>query len=136
MRPQAQWADPSEPLDNPRHEAFAVALAETGNECEAYRRTYPRSRGWKQASVQRAAIRLTATVLPRVEALREASRTARMLSRADALEICATFARDAKLPARDRLAAIERAARLEGWEKANLHVTGGLPELLRSLPPV
>lgn len=129
----AQPIDPAQPLHNPRWEAFALALAETGNQSEALRRAYPNTAGWKQEHVHERASTLAAKVLQRVGHLRDASRTAKMLSRAEALEIAAAFARDAKLPARDRLAAIERIAKIEAWDGKNLNVTGHLPDLLAAI---
>lgn len=131
----AQPIDPAQPLHNPRWEAFALALAETGNQSEAYRRAYPRSRQWREASVanKASALMRNGDISARVSHLRDASRTAKMLSRAEALEIAAAFARDAKLPARDRLAAIERVAKIEAWDGKNLNVTGHLPDLLAAI---
>ena len=45
---------------------FVHAYIEAGNGCEAYRTAYPASRRWKQASVERAALRLLDR--PRVKA--------------------------------------------------------------------
>ncbi|SHI01856.1 terminase small subunit [Desulfofustis glycolicus] len=62
---------------SPKQEQFAMEFVVTGNASEAYRRTYPRARNWKEGSVHVNASKLlsNANVQLRVEELKEAARS-------------------------------------------------------------
>ncbi len=130
--PQPQ--DPAQPLANPRHEAFALALAETGNQSEAYRRAYPQSRRWTEAGLHPQASRLARKVSARVEAIRDASRSERVADLEEAKALVTAFLRDPALSVRERLEAADRLSSWEGWDKARkLQLTTSLPDLLAEI---
>lgn len=151
-----------------RQENFALAYIETGNASEAYRRAYPRSRGWTDKAVHtRASLLLgLADVSRRVAELRAAAESAAVATRQEILEVltrvvraCPADVLDAegcvdlerlralrqevqevvvedtpvgrryKVKLRDAIAAADRIAKLEGWDKPQRLdlTTGGQP---------
>ncbi len=102
----------------PKQEKFVQEFIATGNATEAYRRAFPGSQKWKPESVYSKASNLLhlAKVSARVEELRKQAVTSAVATRTEALEILTNIARYAEED-RDRIAAVGKLARFEGWEQ-------------------
>ncbi|MCB2141463.1 hypothetical protein KQH29_00825 [bacterium] len=111
----------SKPLKNGRHEAFAQSCLSM-SQAEAYRAHYPASRRWKPSSVQEAASKLAAKVSPRIQWLRNQAADKSIADLIEAKRTATAIMRDGEARPLDRLAAIDRLARLEGWDKPQQHV--------------
>ena len=74
---------------------FANEYLKTGNACEAYRRAYPRSLGWKVEAVEQSASHLLADpkVYARVKELRAKAESAAVATRQEVLEVLTRIVR-------------------------------------------
>lgn len=124
-----------------RNEKFAQLIAMGRAQAAAYRETHPASLKWSDKTVWEKASRLAKEVAPRINELREASTTAAILSATEAKEILSKIARnhidmrekicdedgvaigEKDVPNRDRIAAIDRLAKMQGWDAAEKSVT-------------
>ena len=114
-----------------RQQVFVAEFIVCGNAAEAARRAGYSPNGAKQA----ASRLLTFVDLQRaLEAARDDEESEAILRKAEALRLCTEIARTAEKPA-DRLKAIERLARMKGWDKLSdvRHQVFGDDELLREL---
>lgn len=83
----------------------------------------------RTAKVQAARLLTFATVAEAIAAAASATRSAAVMDLAEAQEIATQIGRAAETRARDRLSALDRLAKFNGWDKpAHVDVTsGGLP---------
>lgn len=123
------------------HDIFAQAIVQGETQAAAYRRAYPQSKKWAPQSVHNKASDLAKKLAGTINALREASTTAAVMSATEAKEILSKIARnhidmrekvcdedgvpigEKDVPNRDRIAAIDRLAKMQGWDAAEKSVT-------------
>ena len=105
--------NPSQPLPNPRHEAFAQALALDKPATEAYRRA-----GYAPKHADTAGPRLSGNVgiQKRVAAIKAAANRSSKLTKERALELLGTIAEDGEEKTGDRIAAMRTVGSWCGWE--------------------
>lgn len=80
-------------LKNPRHEKFAVLVANGKTQADAYREVWHGSRRWKDESVHVKASRVMAKVGPRVKELQQIAATNAGITRDELVEIMAEIVR-------------------------------------------
>ena len=105
-------------LDNPHWEDYAQARAEGLSQRKAYRKAYPRSEKWKDATVDAKACNLEKEdkILARYKELKDAAAFmagGAVMTRIEKREILANMARDETLPAADRQRAIDLDNKME-----------------------
>lgn len=100
-----------------RQRIFAREYVACGVGSEAYRRAYPRSKAWTALSVEKRASRVLAHVLPLVAELRAKATSAKVMTKQRALEMVTTLADTSDADPRVVLAAVERLAKMQGWDK-------------------
>ena len=105
-------------LQNPHWEDYAQARAAGFSQRKAYRSAYPRSEGWKDATVDAKACNLEKNdkVMARYEELKQEAANAAcgaVMTRNEKRIMLATMARDEKLTARERQTAIDMDNKME-----------------------
>lgn len=103
------------PLKNPRHERFAVLVANGKTQADAYREVYPQSRLWKDESVHERASKVSAKVLPRVRELQEVLAERSAIEKAEVVNALAKVVRTAELDKVPLIGAVSELAKLMGW---------------------
>lgn len=124
-----------------KQELFAQLIAQGETQAAAYRKSHSAAKKWADKTVWEKASRLAKDLAPRINALREASTSAAILSATEAKEILSKIARnhidmrekicdedgvpvgEKDVPNRDRIAAIDRLAKMQGWDAAEKSVT-------------
>lgn len=106
-------------LSNPKWENYAQARAEGLSQRKAYRKAYPTSEKWKDATVDAKACNLEKEdkIRARYEELKETAALmagGAVLSRIEKRQILAAIARDETLSAKDRRGAIDLDNKMEG----------------------
>lgn len=106
--------DPSKPLKNSRHEAFAVEWAKGASATDAYRKA-----GYTAKDADTAGPRLSGNVgiKARKEWLQAQTATRSILSRDDGLKILAEIAQNTEEPGQSRTGALKVIGQWCGWEK-------------------
>lgn len=106
-------------LDNPHWETYVQSRIEGMSQRKAYRKAYPRSEGWKDATVDNKAYALEkrGEVLARYEELKETAANAAggcVMTRNEKRRMLAEMARDETLPPVLRQKAIDIDNKMEG----------------------
>lgn len=99
-------------LDNPRHEAFAQAVASGMTGADAYRKVYGKVKAPRAGACDLN--RDFPDVPLRVKELQAESKTETVMDMRERRELAATIARDKEQKAADRIAAIMADAKLAG----------------------
>lgn len=125
-------------LNNPRWEDYAQARAAGFTQRVAYRKAYPRSEKWKDATVDNKAYVLEkrGEVKARYEELKEAAANAAggaVMTRNEKRELLAAMARNMKLPAADRQRAIDLDNKMEDEYTSNVKLSGNVNNPLAGL---
>lgn len=106
--------DPSKPLKNSRHEAFAVEWAKGGNlTAAALAAGYTSHSARKQGSV----LGTNTDIVARREWLQKQVASRSILSRDDGLKILAEIAQNTEEPGQSRTGALKVIGQWCGWEK-------------------
>lgn len=124
------------PLKNPRHERFALLLAEGRSQADAYRKAYPQSKRWKDEAVHVKGSELAGKVSVRVRELQEELAKRSVIQKEEVVKFLSDVVRtpigevgpDSPLAQAyesgkggvrvsfvSKLAAIEQLAKLLGW---------------------
>lgn len=122
MRPApAQPYDGSTPLDNPRHERFAISYAGEcfGNGAEAYRRSGYKTAGPKSEKTEGSRLLAHVTVMARVRYLRRQAEAQIACDRASLLDLLKRLMDDPATEPRDRIQAAQEFAKLQGYYSAD-----------------
>lgn len=100
--------DPSKPLANSRHEAFALEIASGKSQADAYRTIYPNSQKWSDSATIPTASRLatSSNVSARVQWLKEQSATKAIITREQVMQELAKIAIDEPVN-RNKIKALE-----------------------------
>jgi hypothetical protein len=124
-----------------RKERFAEFVAQGDTQADAYRKAYPKAKKWKNPTVYNKAVILAKEMAHRIAELREASTSDAIMSAREAKETLTKIARnhidmrekildedgipigERDIPNRDRIAAIDRLAKMQGWDAAEKTVT-------------
>ena len=123
-----------------KEERFAELIAMGETQAAAFRKVTPAANNWQDKTVWSKASALAKKVEGRINALRDASTSAAILSATEAKEILSKIARnhidmrekfcdedgvlgEKDVPNRDRIAAIDRLAKMQGWDAAEKSVT-------------
>lgn len=127
-------------LTNPHWEDYAQARAEGLSQRKAYRKAFPRSEAWKDATVDNKASALEREnneILARYQELKDIAATqagGAVLTRNEKREMLALMARDATLSARERQAAIDIDNKMEDEYLtrigANMNIENKLEDLI------
>lgn len=125
-------------LTNPRWEDYAQARAAGLSQRKAYRKAYPRSEAWKDATVDNKAYILEkkGEIVARYQELKELAATAAggaVMTRNEKRAILAETARNPDLPAADRLRAIDLDNRMEDEYTSKVHLSGSVNNPLADL---
>ena len=116
-------------LTNPHWEDYAQARAEGLSQRKAYRKAYPNSEKWKDATVDTKACNLEKEVeiLARYNELKEAAAFAAggaVMTRNEKRMLLAEMARDMELPAADRQRAIDLDNKMEDEYTSKVQLSG------------
>lgn len=125
-------------LNNPRWEDYAQARAAGCSQRVAYRKAYPRSENWKDATVDNKAYVLEkrGEVQARYQELKEAAANAAggaVMTRMEKRKILAEMARNEELSAADRQRAIDLDNKMEDEYTNNVRVSGNVNNPLAGL---
>lgn len=117
-----------------KEERFAQLVAMGETQASAFRKVNPAAKKWQDKTVWSKACELARKVESRINQLRDASTSAAVLSATEAKEILTKIARnhidmrekltdedgvpigEKDVPNRDRIAAIDRLAKMQGWD--------------------
>lgn len=119
-------------LNNPHWEDYAQARAAGASQRIAYRKAYPRSENWKDATVDKRASELernNGEILGRYQELKETAARAAggcVMTRNEKRMILAEMARDTELPAADRQRAIDLDNKMEDEYTNNVKLSGNV----------
>lgn len=102
-------------LKNPRHERFAVLVAEGRSQADAYREVYPHSKGWKGKAVHVKGSELAGKVSVRVRELQEVLAERSAIEKAEVVNALAKVVRTAELDKVPLIGAVSVLAKLLGW---------------------
>lgn len=94
MPKAAADVDPSQPLRNARHEAFAQLILKGLSQSAAYREIYPKSKDWKEEAVWVKASELAGKVSVRITDLIEKASTKNIMSVARRKELLSKTAEE------------------------------------------
>ncbi len=103
------------PLKNPRHERFAVLVANGKTQADAYREVYPRSRAWKDEAVHVKGSELAGRVSVRVRELQEVLAERSAIDKTEVVNALAKVVRNAELDKVPLIGAVSELAKLMGW---------------------
>ena len=124
------------PLKNPRHERFALLLAEGRSQADAYRKAYPQSKRWKDEAVHVKGSELAGKVSVRVRELQEELAKRSVIQKEEVVKFLSDVVRTPvgqvgpdsalaqgyengkhglRVSLVSKLAAIEQLAKLLGW---------------------
>ena len=103
------------PLKNPRHERFAVLVANGKTQADAYREVYPRSRAWKDEAVHVKVSELAGRVSVRVRELQEVLAERSAIDKTEVVNALAKVVRNAELDKVPLIGAVSELAKLMGW---------------------
>lgn len=127
--------------DNARKERFAELVSQGETLAAAYRKTYPASVKWKQNTLHSRASELAKEMSCRIQELRELSESESIMTAREAKETLSKIARnhiemrekvldpdgiaigEKDVSNKDRIAAIDRLAKMQGWDAAEKTVT-------------
>lgn len=102
-------------LKNPRHERFALLLAEGRSQADAYRKAYPQSKRWKDEAVHVKGSELAGKVSVRVRELQEVLAERSAIEKAEVVNALAKVVRTAELAKVPLIGAVSELAKLLGW---------------------
>ena len=125
-------------LKNPHWEEYAQARAAGLSQRKAYRKAYPRSENWKDASVDNKAYALEkkGEVVARYTELKEAAANAAggaVMTRNEKRKLLAEMARDTELSAADRQRAIDLDNKMEDEYTNNVNLSASVKNPLAGL---
>lgn len=113
-------------LRNSRWETFAQALAEGASQRKAYRKAFPNSEKWKDATVDNKAYALAkkGEVLERYNELKEEAAKGAVLTRKEKRELLAEMARNENIMPADRQRAIDIDNKMEDEYTSKVELSG------------
>lgn len=122
-------------LINPRWETFVQALIAGDSQRAAYKKAFPNSEKWKDATVDNKAYLLAKKdeILARYTELKDAAAAGAVLSRKEKRELLAEMARDATALHSDRQRAIDIDNKMEGAYTNNVKLSGSVNNPLSGL---
>lgn len=115
-------------LTNSRWESFAQALVAGDSQRIAYKKAYPKSESWKEATIDSRACKLAKEykVVTRCNELKEMAATGAVLTRKEKRELLAKMAREEKLSASDRQRAIDLDNKMEDEYTSKVELSGAV----------
>lgn len=126
-------------LDNPRWEKFVQGLIKGKSQRQAYRDAFPRSKRWKDETVDTHASRLrnqNGKVLARFKELTEKAADESVITSIERKQTLTKFIKDKDLSPNDKMKAIDLLNKMDGTYVNNVQLTGSVNTNLRPLEKI